>query len=49
MGCSCGSNATASKPKSYIVTAPDGTKKAYATDIEAIAAAKRVGGTWRPA
>jgi hypothetical protein len=45
MGCSC------QKPKastaSYVVTAPDGKKKTYATETEATAAARRVGGTWK--
>lgn len=49
MGCNCGANKGTSTPKSYVVTAPDGTKTSYRTDIEAIAAAKRVGGTWRAA
>lgn len=48
MACNCGSNKTTA-PKSYTVTAPDGTKTSYRTDIEAIAAAKRVGGTWKAA
>jgi hypothetical protein len=45
MGCSCGKGKTA--PKSYVVRAPDGTTKTYKTEVEATAAAKRVGGTWK--
>lgn len=45
MGCSC------QKPKAvaktYVVTSPDGTKKSYKTEVEATAAARRVGGTWK--
>lgn len=49
MGCNCGTKSGSTAPKSYVVTSPDGTKKTYRTDVEAIAAAKRVGGTWRAA
>lgn len=49
MGCNCGSNKTAA-PKTYVVTDPKaGTTKSYKTEVEAIAAAKRVGGTYRTA
>lgn len=50
MGCNCGSNKANTAPKSYVVTDPN-TKatKSYKTEVEAIAAAKRVGGTYRPA
>lgn len=48
MGCNCGSN-NSSAPKSWTVRNPDGTSKAYRTEVEAIAAAKRVGGTYAPA
>jgi len=50
MGCNCGGNKT-SAPRSYVVTDPATKKtKAYRTEVEAIAAAKRIpGGTWRPA
>jgi len=47
MGCAC--QGGSSKPQSYVVTKPDGTKQSYRTEVEAIAAARRVGGTWRPA
>lgn len=49
MGCNCGANKT-SVPKSYVVTDPTTkTNKSYRTEVEAIAAAKRVGGTYRAA
>lgn len=49
MGCNCG-NKTATAPRSYIVTDPNTkTSKAYKTEVEAIAASKRVGGTYRAA
>lgn len=47
MACNCGSNKTA--PKTYVVTEPSGAKKTYKTEVEAIAAAKRTGGTYRVA
>lgn len=48
-GCNCGSN-KGTAPKTYIVTDPSNkTTKSYRTEVEAIAAAKRVGGTYRPA
>lgn len=46
MGCNCGANKS-SKPTSWVVTSPDGTTKSYRTEVEAVAAAKRVGGTYR--
>ena len=49
MACACGANKT-SAPKSYVVTDPTTkTTKAYKTEVEAVAAAKRDGGTCRPA
>lgn len=50
MACSCGSKGSgatgaSSTPKSYTVKASDGTTKSYRTEVEAVAAAKRVGGT----
>lgn len=47
MGCGCGKRGASSTVKSYTVKAPDGTKKSYRTEVEATAAAKRVGGTVR--
>jgi len=44
-GCNCGNKAAL--PKTYVVTSPDKTNKTYKTEVEAIAAAKRVGGTYR--
>lgn len=50
MACSCQKNKTADgKPKSYTVTAKDGKKTAYRTEVEAAAAAKRLGGSFKPA
>jgi hypothetical protein len=50
MGCACNSSkGGAPAPKAYVVTLPDGQKKSYRTEVEAIAAAKRVGGTWKAA
>jgi hypothetical protein len=46
MACSCQKPKTSST--TYVVTAPSGEKKAYKTEVEATAAAKRVGGTWKP-
>lgn len=48
MACAC-NNKGKTAPKSYTVTSPDGTKKSYRTEVEATAAARRVGGTWKPA
>lgn len=48
MGCACGSGKNG-KPASYVVKSPDGTTKSYRTEVEAVAAAKRVGGTYSPA
>jgi hypothetical protein len=45
MACSCQKNKTA--PKSYVVKSPDGSTKTYRTEVEATAAARRVGGTWK--
>lgn len=45
MACSCQKPKTASTK--YVVTAPNGEKKTYSTEVEATAAAKRVGGTWK--
>lgn len=47
MGCNCGTNKSTT-PKGYVVTDPQGGTKSYRTEVEAIAAAKRVGGTYRP-
>lgn len=44
MGCNCGSK---SKNVTYVATFPDGTTKAYASEIEARIAVQRKGGTYR--
>ena len=50
MSCSCNKNKTAAgKPKSFTVTAKDGTKKSYSTEVEAAAAARRLSGTYKAA
>lgn len=46
MACNCGKKKGA-PALSYLVTAPNGTILTYSTEIEAIASAKRLGGTWR--
>lgn len=45
MACACGANKGPSA--TYVVTKPDGQKTSYSSEIEAAAAAKRVGGTYR--
>ena len=47
MPCACNSSPKNGTPKSFTVTAPDGKKSSYKTEIEAKAAAKRTGGTVR--
>jgi hypothetical protein len=46
MACACGKTASGKKA-TYVVTAPNGTKTSYSTELEAKAAAQRTGGTWR--
>jgi hypothetical protein len=47
MACACGANKKAAA--TYTVTSPDGSKKSYSSEVEAAAAAKRSGGTYRKA
>jgi hypothetical protein len=48
MACSCSKNKTADgKPKSFTVTAKDGKKTAYQTEVEAAAAARRLEGSYK--
>jgi hypothetical protein len=49
MACSCSSKKASVKPKSFTVTAKDGTKKSYATEVEAAAAARRLEGSYKAA
>lgn len=47
-GCNCGKNAAArAQARTYVVTTPGGEQKTYKTEIEAIAATRRNGGTYR--
>jgi hypothetical protein len=45
MACACGTNK--GPTQTYTVTKPDGSKQTYSSEIEAAAAAKRLGGTYR--
>lgn len=46
MACACGGKRKS--PQTYIHTAPDGSKTAYSTEVEALAARASEGGTVRP-
>lgn len=46
MACSCGKK-TQPAPKNYVYTGPTGEQKTYKSEIEAVAAVKRSGGTYR--
>lgn len=46
MACACGKNKTVSTT-TYVHTSPTGEKRTYKTEVEAAAAAKRLGGTYR--
>ena len=46
MACSCGKPKT-TQSKTFVHTAPDGTKKTYKSEVEAVAAQQRLGGTYR--
>ena len=49
-GCSCSKGKTAEgKPKSYTVTAANGAKTSYRSEVEAAAAAKRLQGSYKAA
>lgn len=47
MACACGNKKTGSTSKTYLHTSPSGERKTYKTEVEAAAAAKRSGGTYR--
>jgi hypothetical protein len=49
MGCGCQNKTIDGKPKSYTVTAKDGKKSSYRTEVEAAAAARRLEGSYRAA
>lgn len=46
MACSC-QNKTQTASATFVVTSSSGQQSTYRTEIEAVAAAKRTGGTWR--
>lgn len=46
MACACGSK-TSQTTTLYVHTAPDGQKTTYKSEVEAAAATKRLGGTYR--
>ena len=45
--CGCSSGSGTAKRVPWVVTKPDGTKISYNTEVEAIAAAKRTGGSYK--
>lgn len=47
MACACGKNKTNTANKTYVHTSPTGERKTYKSEVEAVAAQKRVGGTYR--
>jgi hypothetical protein len=46
MACACGKNKTQTS-STYVVTKPTGERQTYKSEVEAAAAAKRTGGTYR--
>jgi len=46
MPCNCGKSKNDAKT-TYVVTKPSGDRSTYKTEVEAAAAAKRAGGTYR--
>lgn len=47
MPCNCGKSKNDQVQKTYVHTSPTGERKTYKSEVEAAAAAKRVGGTYR--
>jgi hypothetical protein len=47
MACACGKNKQGGSSKTYVHTTPEGKKTTYRTEVEAAAAAKRSGGSYR--
>jgi hypothetical protein len=47
MACACGKKNNA--PETFVVTLPGGEQKSYSTEVEAAAAARRSGGSYRKA
>lgn len=46
MACSCNANKNGA-PATWVVTAPNGAKSSYSSEVEAAGAAARLGGTYR--
>jgi hypothetical protein len=47
MPCACGNKPSNGQSKTYVHTAPNGVKRTYKSEVEAAAATKRLGGTYR--
>ena len=47
MACACGSKTGTASSKTYVHTSPTGEKRTYKSEVEAAAATKRLGGTYR--
>jgi hypothetical protein len=48
MACACNSNkGQTAKAKTYVHTASSGARKTYRTEVEAVAAVKRSGGSYK--
>jgi hypothetical protein len=47
MPCACGAKKTNTSKTTYVYTAPGGQKTTYSTEVEAIAAVRRTGGTYK--
>lgn len=47
MACACGKGKTEQANRTYVHTTPAGERRTYKTEVEAIAAQKRAGGTYR--
>lgn len=47
MACACGKGTTQNSNRTYVVTDSSGQKRTYRTEVEAAAAVKRTGGSYR--
>ena len=45
--CGCGQDKSSQVQRTYVHTAPTGEQKTYKTEVEAAAAQRRTGGTYR--